>query len=47
MFFFNGSPTDIVFDAERDDQRVLDWIGVTSMSDGERMWFDFGARTVV
>ena len=46
MFFFNGSPTDIEFDAEEDDPRVVEWLGLSTLEDGERLWFDLSARSL-
>jgi hypothetical protein len=46
IFFFNGSATDVEFDAEQDDPEVLHWLGLRALADGERSWFDLSARTV-
>jgi hypothetical protein len=32
-----------VFEMGRDEPRVLHWIGLSSMDDGERQWFDLAA----
>lgn len=40
----NGHPTAIVFDLDRDERKVLDWIGLSRLRDGESAWFDFGPR---
>jgi hypothetical protein len=44
LHFLNGSPTDVVFDLDRDDPTVLAWIGLRALQDGERQWLDLGAR---
>jgi hypothetical protein len=46
LFFFNGTATDVEFDADQDDPRVVDWVGLLLMGDGERQWFDMSARTL-
>jgi hypothetical protein len=44
MFFLDGTPTTIVLDLDRDEQALLDWIGLTDLADGETLWFDLAAR---
>jgi hypothetical protein len=44
LHFFNGTPTAIVLDLDRDEQYVLNWIGLTTLRDGESAWFDLAAR---
>jgi len=46
VYFFNGSPTEVCFDIEHDDPRVLEWIGASDLPVGEQRWFDFTARTL-
>jgi hypothetical protein len=43
IHFLDGTPTTTVFEMGRDEPRVLHWIGLTSMVDGERQWFDLAA----
>jgi hypothetical protein len=43
LHFLDGTPTTIVFDLDRDEREVLDWVGLTGLNDGERMWFDLAA----
>jgi len=43
VHFMNGTPTTITFDLNRDESRVLHWVGLTSLSDGEQQWFDVAA----
>ena len=46
LYFLDGTPTAIVLDLDRDESRVLHWIGLTGLRDGERLWFDLAARPV-
>jgi hypothetical protein len=46
VHFMDGTPTDTVFEIGRDEGRVLHWIGLTSLPDGARQWFDLAARAV-
>jgi hypothetical protein len=46
LHFFNGTPTAIVLDLDRDEPDVLNWIGLPVLGDGEAAWFDLAARTV-
>lgn len=46
VFFMDGTPTSIVFDLERDEICVLEWLGLPSMFDGERQWFDIAAMPI-
>ena len=43
LHFMDGTPTTIVFDANHDDPRVVHWIGLNGLSEGERLWFDLAA----
>lgn len=43
LHFFDGTPTTIVFDLDRDEARVLRWVGLPSLRDGQRQWFDLAA----
>jgi hypothetical protein len=44
LYFFDGTATTVVFDLDRDEARVLHWIGLPGLRDGERQWFDLAAR---
>lgn len=44
IHFLDGTPTAIVFTLGRDEHRVLNWIGLTGLKDGEGLWFDLAAR---
>lgn len=46
IYFLDGTPTDIVFELGQDEPRVLHWIGLTALRDGERLWFDLAARAL-
>jgi hypothetical protein len=46
LYFFDGTPTTVVFDLDQDEGKVLHWIGLPSLSDGEQQWFDLAARPV-
>jgi hypothetical protein len=44
IYFLDGTPTTIVFNLDSDEPIVLQWIGLTGLRDGERLWFDLAAR---
>jgi hypothetical protein len=44
IHFLDGTPTAIVFDLHQDEAKVLNWIGLTTLADGEDQWFDIAAR---
>lgn len=46
LFFLDGTPTTVFFEMNRDEDCVLDWIGLTHLEDGEEMWFDLAAAPV-
>ena len=46
VHFMDGTPTSIVFDIGRDEACVLEWLGLPSMIDGEKQWFDIAAMPV-
>jgi hypothetical protein len=46
LHFLDGTPTAIVFDLDRDEAPVLDWVGLSTLADGAELWFDLAARTV-
>lgn len=46
VHFMDGTPTTAVFDLIRDERRVLDWIGLTQLADGQTQWFDIAAMEV-
>ena len=45
LHFMNGTPTAVTFDLHRDESRVLHWVGLPGLRDGERQWLDLGAVT--
>lgn len=44
IHFLDGTPTAIVFDLQQDERKVLNWIGLTRLADGDVQWFDLAAR---
>jgi hypothetical protein len=46
IHFLDGTPTTVVFDLHNDEYRVLHWIGLTNLRDGEGQWFDLAARAI-
>jgi hypothetical protein len=44
IHFLDGTPTAAVFDLATDEHRVLNWIGLPSIKDGEGQWLDLAAR---
>ena len=46
LYFLDGTPTTVIFDLDRDEEAVLHWVGLPSLSEGEREWFDLAARPV-
>ena len=46
VHFMDGTPTTAIFDLIRDERRVLDWIGLTQLADGQTQWFDIAAMEV-
>jgi len=44
IHFLDGTPTAAVFDLETDEDRVLHWIGLPWIKDGEGQWLDVAAR---
>jgi hypothetical protein len=43
IHFMDGTPTTVIFNLNRDEQRLLHWIGLTTLPDGQRLWFDLAA----
>jgi len=46
LHFLDGTPTDVVFRADRDDPRVLQWVGLGRLGEGDGAWLDLAARPV-
>jgi hypothetical protein len=46
LHFMDGTPTTAVFDLEQDEARVLNWIGLAGVADGDVQWLDLAAITV-
>jgi len=43
LHFMDGTPTSVVFEMDRDEPRVLNWVGLPELGDGECGWFDIAA----
>jgi hypothetical protein len=46
LHFLDGTPTAIVFDVDRDEQAVVEWVGLNELGEGEQRWFDLAAFTL-
>jgi len=46
LHFLDGTPTATTFQLDRDEARVLDWVGLSSLADGACQWLDLGARVL-
>jgi hypothetical protein len=46
IHFLDGTPTDTIFELGRDEYRVVEWIGLPHMAEGEHQWIDLAARPV-
>ena len=46
LHFLDGTPTTVLFELGQDEPRVLNWIGLPTMADGEIQWVDLAATTV-
>jgi hypothetical protein len=44
IHFLDGTPTAMVFDMLQDELKVLNWLGLTRLQDGEELWIDIAAR---
>jgi hypothetical protein len=43
VHFLDGTPTVSIFNNLSDDPRILKWIGMNDLRDGEVLWFDLAA----
>jgi hypothetical protein len=43
LHFMDGTPTASVFELGSDDPRVIHWIGLNEMDDGDSQWMDLAA----
>jgi hypothetical protein len=43
LHFMDGTPTTATFDLDHDEERVLHWIGLRELPDGEKQWMDIAA----
>lgn len=46
LHFMDGTPTASVFELGRDDPRVIHWVGLNNLEEGEAAWFDIAAVEV-
>jgi hypothetical protein len=46
LHFMDGTPTVATFDVYQDDPRILRWLGLTELGDGEVLWLDLAAVAV-
>ena len=46
LHFMDGTPTTATFEIGRDEPRVLHWLGLPGLADGEIQWFDLAAMAV-
>ena len=46
IHFMDGTPTIATFELGVDEPKVLDWIGLDGLADGEILWFDLAAVQV-
>ncbi len=43
IFFMDGTATTMTFEVGRDEPVVIEWLGLSGLADGERLWFDLAA----
>jgi hypothetical protein len=46
LHFLDGTPTTATFELGRDEPRVLHWIGLPTLADGDVQWLDLAAMAV-
>ena len=46
LHLLDGTPTATAFHLDRDEARVLDWVGLSSLADGACQWIDLAARVL-
>jgi hypothetical protein len=46
VHFMDGTPTTVTFELGRDEPRVLHWVGLHNLDEGDRQWFDLSAYPV-
>lgn len=44
LHFLDGTPTETTFVIGRDEDRILDWIGIHDVEEGEVKWVDIAAQ---
>jgi hypothetical protein len=43
IHFMDGTPTNATFELGKDEEKVVTWIGLDKLADGERQWIDVAA----
>jgi hypothetical protein len=46
LHFMDGTPTTATFEMELDEPRVLHWIGLPALAEGQVQWLDLAAIAV-
>ncbi|MSQ95167.1 MAG: hypothetical protein EXR98_11515 [Gemmataceae bacterium] len=46
LHFMDGTPTVATFELDQDDPRVINWVGLNLLDDGDALWFDLAAVEV-
>ena len=46
LYFFTGTPTEIIFDHQQDDPEVLRWLHAERIRPGQPFWFDLASQLV-
>lgn len=46
LHFLDGRPTEVIFEADKEEPPVLRWLQADRMQPGEAFWFDLGSETL-
>ena len=46
LHFMDGTPTSAIYELDRDEPQVLEWLGLPDLTEGGQQWFDLGAVAV-
>ncbi|GIW80065.1 MAG: hypothetical protein KatS3mg105_1872 [Gemmatales bacterium] len=46
VHFLDGTPTATVFTIDHDEPKVLEWIGLPDLKEGDQQWIDLAARPI-
>ena len=44
LHFLDGTPTETTFEIGRDEDRIIDWIGLNDVAEGDQQWVDIAAQ---